>query len=116
MSVITTTVLDMDRDVSGAVTYGLQPAQYKYFVTLAANVEQNFTLPTAFRFYEVMFSFGGSNVWVAYDETAETPNVTIEATTSELNPATRVLPGGTNISFITADTLADIGFIFYAKQ
>jgi len=57
----------------------------------------------------------GSDIWVAYNETAETPGASFSDTTSELNPGVRTLIAGTIISCITNDTTAQVGVIMYCN-
>lgn len=111
-----TTTLVMDRDGSGAVTYGLQPTDTKYGVTLATSVAQNLaTLPSTSSLYEVMFSYTpGANVFVNINGTAAP--FTSGATNSELNPDMRVYPAGTVINVITPDVTGTyVGVLIYAK-
>ncbi len=108
----------INRDASGAVGYGLTDTQTKYSTVLAANTAQSITLPEDFKLYEVIFSFEpGASVWVSCDGSdAEVPGSSFDVTNSELNPVDRRYPGGTTLSFITADTTAQVGVIIYGVQ
>ena len=109
------TIFNMVRDVSGAVSYLLPNSVNKYNTTLAANVEQNVTLPSNYNEWEVIFSYEpGSSVWICLNDTATLPGLSIASTSSELNPVGIKAKAGDKLSFITADTSAVIGFKLYA--
>ncbi len=105
-----TQTLHFGRDDQGYNAYAPMDASMKYRVTLAANTAQSVTLPSEKGRYIVAFSVqGGARVWVDFSATATLPTGTMAPTTSSLNPAQRMLMGGTTISLITADTNADVG-------
>ncbi len=112
------TVLVMDRDASGAVTYNLQPTDIQAGVTLATSAAQDLiTLPSTSSLWQVFFSYTpGANVFVNINGTAEPFPSTAGPVDSELNPAGRVYKAGTVISVITPDTIgAYVGILAYAK-
>ena len=113
-----TTVLAIDRDVTGVVTYALQQTNLKAGVALAQNVAQTLiTLPGDAAQYEVFFSYTpGANVFVNTKGTAAIFPGTAAAVNSELNPNGRVYERNTVISVITPDTIgAFVQALVYAK-
>lgn len=116
-----TAQLSMTRDVNGYPVYGLvindkdAPGGVNNFsTTLAAGVEQHFTVPTSSRTWGAIFSFeAGTSIWVANNDTAVTPGGSFAATSSQLNPSVRQVSGGDILSFITSNTTAQIGVSLY---
>jgi len=105
----------MTRDVSGDNGFGLPFAQDAWNTYLAANAEQNFTVPANYEWWIAIFSYTpGSNIWVADNTTAAVAGSSFATTTSELNPAARLVKSGDVLSFITADTTSpNVSVIFY---
>ncbi len=113
-----TTLLAVDRDVTGVVTYGLQETDVKAGVFLTQNVAQDLTtLPSDSALYEVFFSYTpGSNVFVDSQTTAAVFSGTAGSVTAELNPNVRVYPKGTVLSVITPDVSSTyVQILVYAK-
>ena len=100
-----TTQLVLNRDKTGAVTFGLQETDVKNGVLLAQNVAQTLiTLPGDADNYEVFFSYTpGANVFVNTKGTAAVFSGTAGTVNSELNPNVRSYPKNTVISVITPD-------------
>lgn len=111
------TILLLDRDVSGAITYALQDADLKAGAQLAQNVAQTLiTLPNENSIYEVFFSYSpGATVFVNVKGVASAFGAASQVD-SELNPMGRVYPRNTVISVITPDEDgAYVGIIVYVK-
>ena len=113
------TVFNMTRDVNGFNGFGLPFSNSKYQCLLLADVEQMLVVPTTGRsdYPNVLAVFSadpGDSVWVSLNETATVPAGAFAASTSELNPAARYVKSGDVLSFITSDTIDQVGVIFYA--
>ncbi len=114
----------MGRDCNGYVTYGLQlnamdspSAVENVQTTLSSGVAQQTTVPSSFEVYQAVFSFEtGTDVWVAVNDTAEVPSGSFAATSSQQNPAVRVVNRGDVISLITSNTTATVGVSFYGIE
>ena len=115
---MSTTKMNMVRDINGYVTFGLSDSNLKYSIALrAADGPQSFTLPADSAFYELNFSIApGGAVWVSFNgQNAETPVAnTFTATNSSLNPVGRRVPKNTVISVVTNDALVEVGIEIYA--
>jgi hypothetical protein len=117
-----TTKFSLIRDINGYNGFGLKPSDLKYSAILAQDTEATLTLPptkdATYNRWLVIFSFNpGASVFVAYDETAETPaGATFAETTSELNPTGRQVAPGAVLSFITSESAADVQVSLYAIQ
>lgn len=111
-----TTKFNMTRDINGYNGFGLQFADDKYSVTLAANTAATVTIPSNFQNWLAIFCIEpGSTVWIANNHTAAVPaGNTLVATNSELNVPAKQVQGGDVLSLITADTTADVGILLYA--
>lgn len=119
------TPFSMTRDINGYNGFGLAFSVDKYSVTFAVSTDTTVTVPTAGPMgtgrrtedpqYLAVFSVSaGSEVWVALNEVAEVPvGMTFAATTSELNPAARLVNAGDVIHMITDDASASAGVTFY---
>jgi len=82
--------------------YSLRFPGIVYATLLAANVEQNFTVPGAASKYKAVFSFTpNSAVWVGYNKTATVAPVAFASHNSEMNPLCREVNAGDVLSFIT---------------
>ena len=56
----------------------------------------------------------GASIWVSLNETAASPvGATFATVSSELNPAARVVNAADVLHFITTDTSAQVGVVFY---
>lgn len=109
----------MTKDINGLNGFGLPFADSKVSTTLAEGVVQTLTVPqTGKALYPhvlAVFSFDkGSDIWVGSNETAALPGSSFAAATCELNPSARLVNIGDVLSFITADTSAEVGVTFYA--
>lgn len=119
------TKLNFGRDAQGYNAFAPPPAADKYSANIASGGNATITLPTNAASWIVSFSFQpGSDVWVAYNQTAAAPaGATFATTTSELLPGSRILPALRNDGK-TATTInilnngagaADIGVVLYAN-
>ena len=98
------TKFSMTRDVAGMNGFGIPFTLTARSAILAANVEQNFTVPSNYPNWIAIFSYSpGVAVWVDGIGTAVVPVGAFSATTSELNPAARYVKAGDVLSFITSD-------------
>lgn len=110
------TKLNMTRDIAGYNGFGLMPSDDNQATSLAANTAQTITVPNKYEYYLSVFSYSpGSNVWVDFSgATATVPGSSIGAVTTELNPAGRLIKGGSTMSVITSDTNTPfIDVLFY---
>src|SRR4051812_2462815 len=110
------TPINCNSDIRGTNIFAPDPSTDKYSATLTNGSVTTVTVPSNYDNWIASFSYQpGTNVWVAYDQTAAIPaGATLVATTSELNPSQRRLKKGTVISVVTDDTTADFGIVFYA--
>lgn len=109
------TILNFGRDVQGFNAFAPSFSSDKYAVTLTGGAAQQITVPSTYTNWIVSFSYQpGSNVWVARNGTATLPTTTVGTSNSEQNPGQRTIQAGDTISFITNNTTADFGIIFYA--
>ncbi len=109
------TKFNMTRDIAGYNGFGLIPSDDDFGCSLAMGAAQSITVPSKYDYYIAIFSYTpGSNIWVNFSTTATVPSATMSAITSELNPAGRLVRGGTSISVITNDTNTPfINVLFY---
>ena len=110
------TKFNMTKDIAGYNGFGLIPSDDNQATSLAQNAAQTITVPAQYKYYIAIFSFTpGANVWVDFSgATATVPGSTIGSVTTELNPAGRLVKGGTTMSVITADsTTPFINVLFY---
>lgn len=109
------TKFNMTRDVAGYNGFGLIPSDDSFSGLLATASAQSVTVPNQYEYYIAIFSFTpGTNVFVNFKTTAVTPGSSIAANANELNPAGRLVKGGTAISLITPDTSgAYVTVLFY---
>jgi len=106
---------NLTRDINGYNGFGLDFCEDNQSVTLAANVEQNFTVPGNYATWIAVFSYEpGASVWVANNFTATIPGGTLAATFSELNPTARRVKAGDVISLISPDDSVAVGVSLYA--
>lgn len=110
----------LSRDISGLNGFSSEFSQYAFSVTLEANLEATFTIPEpSFNIYKsilLIFSIpGGTSVWVSCNDTATVPaSNSFQFTTSERNPAGRVVEVGDVISVITNNDNVEVGVSLYA--
>lgn len=99
------TKFNLTKDIAGYNGFGISFSLDGEGTSLAANAEQNFTVPSNYRNWIAIFSYTpGANIWVDGINTAVVPGTTFSATTAELNPSARAVVAGQKLSFITADT------------
>jgi hypothetical protein len=107
----------MTRDINGYNGFGLPFSVDQFSAALEAETEDTLTVPSACQKYLAVFSFDpGTAVWVSLNGTAEIPTGTFDQTTSEQNPTARIVSAGDILSFITTETTANVGVIFYGIQ
>ena len=105
----------MVRDINGYNSFGLPFSEYMYNTTLASGVAQTLTVPSDYPKWIVVFGYEvGATVWVAHNATAAIPSVAFAKIVSEVAPVARSVKAGDTLSFITPDTNAQVGVIFYA--
>jgi hypothetical protein len=121
------TLFSMTRDVAGYNGFGLKPTDTAYSVTLSANTDTHFVVPsmsaiggtnTAINNNPVLIAIfyftPGAEVWCALNATAIVPaGDTWGATTSEGNPSAWQVNGGDAIHVITAATGVSVGIRLY---
>lgn len=107
--------LALTTDINGKTTYSIPPSENMVSAFLTQNVNQSFTVPTRFDFYQLNFSIDpGLKIWVSYDgNSANSPSGSFSETNSELNPTSKTVRGGTVINCITPNTSAMIGICMY---
>ncbi len=116
-----TTKLCMIRDINGYNSFGLTFTDTAYSFTLDQGVRKSLTVPycteTTYKNLLAVFSFEpGSKVWVALNNNATLPGFAVVSTHSELNPSGRLVQGGDLLSFVSGDTLTEVGVTFYAAS
>lgn len=111
----TATPLQFGRDLQSYCAYAPRPSQVKYAATITDGNATSVTVPSSYASWIVSFRYYPNDVWI--DTTGATAIIpvgaTLAATTSELNPASLVLNGGTTISAITAQTAADLSIVMW---
>lgn len=111
------TQLAFSRDNQGYNAYAPVTATDKWSATLAPGTATSITVPSNHSTWITVFSYQpGANVWVDFTGAAAASPTggTLASTTAELNPASRTVYAGGNISVITDSTSADIGIALYA--
>lgn len=106
----------MNRDQSGAPTFGLPVTPVKKSVTLPTSTATSFTVPSYGKNWNVLFSrSSGGDIWVSFDgNNAEVPaGGTFADTNSELNPSDRRVASGTTVSVITSGSGVGVGVTMY---
>jgi hypothetical protein len=114
----TTTVFNLQRDVTGAPAYAPTFSNNLWNTQLSQGVEQTLTVPADNNFYEVVFSIQtGTNVWIGVGSVAvNLPSTSFAATSGEQNPSVRRVPAGATLRFMTSDTTSNVGVAFYASN
>lgn len=112
------TQLNFGRDIQGFNAFAPKFSNNKLSATLTVGLEATFTIPSTYKQFIISFSVQpGHVVWVAVNETAAVPvGASFASTTSELNPASRVVNAGDVIHCISPDATTDIGVIIYARD
>lgn len=99
------TPLNIGKDINGAICDTIGVAADKRAATLTANTAQSVIVPPNVN--SAFFSFGSSgDVWVSIDSTASLPGGIFSPTNSELNPKSRYVLPGQNISCVCSVTNA----------
>lgn len=119
------TPFSMVRDINGYNGFGLQFALDKYSATILQSTDTTLAVPltgafgsgqstTVARFLAIFSYQSGSTVWVANNAVAAIPvGATFAAVSSELLPTARYVKAGDVLHFITPDTSAQVGVVFY---
>jgi hypothetical protein len=112
------TLMSIVKDINGIPTYATSFAQDAFSTTLAAGVEQHFTVNANYPRWVAIFSFvtsdAGTQVWVADNVTATVPGASFASTLSEGNPSARIVGAGDILSFITNATTAEVSCVLFA--
>jgi hypothetical protein len=111
------TKLSFGRDVQGYNSFAPIPASDLFSATIASAGNATVTVPSNFSKWIVNFSYQpGSDIWVAYNGTAEAPaGATFASTTSELLPGARAANAGDTFNLLNNGTnSSDIGVAMYA--
>ncbi len=123
-----TTKFNMSRDINGYNGFGLTFTDSAYSATLAAVTDTTLTVPSAIGLGKqgystnatgqmlAVFSFDpGSSVWVANNAVAANPGGgSFAASSSELNPAARLVNGGDILHFYSVSANANVSVSFYS--
>ncbi len=121
-----TTKFNMSRDINGYNGFGLTFTDTAYSATLATTTDTTLTVPSAIGIGKqgyatvaqtlAIFTFDpGTSVWVANNTTAASPaGASFAATSSELNPAARLVNGGDVLHFYTTGTGVNVSVSFYS--
>jgi hypothetical protein len=109
------TMLNFGRDIQGFNAYAPVQSALKYSAELTSLNNDSITVPGTSQQWIAAFSYQpGTNVWVSVNDTAEVPaGATFAVTTSELNPAPRLVQAGDVIDFITDNATAEVGVMLY---
>lgn len=111
------TVFTINRDVTGAVSYGLPFCDNNQYIVLTASTESTLTVPanTNFNKFEAVFAITpGGSVWIADGSVTLTlPTTSFTATSAQLNPSVRIVNKGDTLRFISGDTATAVGVSFY---
>lgn len=122
-----TTKFNMSRDINGYNGFGLTFTDTAYSATIAATSDTTLTVPSSVGIGKqgyatnttgqmlAIFTFDpGASVWVANNVAASTPaGATFAATSSELNPAARLVSGGDVLHFYSS-AIANVSVAFYS--
>lgn len=120
------TKFNMTRDINGYNGFGLEFTDTAYSAKLAINTDTSLTVPASSgmggygisskSLWIAIFSFTpGSSVWVALNAAAAVPaGAGFASTSSELNPAARLVKGGDVLHFFCASASVDVSVIFYS--
>jgi hypothetical protein len=121
-----TTKFNLTRDINGFNGFGLPFTDTAYSCTLTAVTDTTLTVPNNIAIGRqgpstvaqsiAIFSYDpGTSVWVADGATASNPaGATFAATSSELNPAARLVNGGDVLHFYTTETGVNVSVTFYS--
>jgi hypothetical protein len=112
---MTTTTLNLTRDINGFVTYGYPFTEWNYNTVLAQGVNQTVTAPSENAQWLAIFVYEpGTVVWVADNTAADAPGGSFAKAYSQLNPSPRLVNGGDVLSFVTENVTARLSVSFYA--
>ena len=106
-----TAALKFAKSAKGDVTYAPQPTTTMYKAELTNGNADTITLATDADYYTVSFIYQpGTTCWVdVTGVTAAGPTTaTFAATTSRMNPASYLLPGGAEISIVTESATSQV--------
>lgn len=117
----------MTRDINGYNGFGLKPSDTAYSVTLSANTDTHFIVPSNSAIggsntastknpilIAIFYFTPGAEVWCALNTAATVPaGSSWAATASEGNPSAWEVIGGDVIHVITAATAVSVGVRFY---
>jgi hypothetical protein len=115
-------MLNIVRDINGVPTYATRfDSISKQSMVLTTGAEQTVTVPsTGFSSHQnlvaVISPEIGANVWVALNATAAVPTGAAASTTSEHNPGAKYVKPGDVLHFISSDSSATVGIVFYATN
>lgn len=104
-------------DANGRVSYGANPPAFIYNAEITNGNAESHTLPSDEPFYTVNIRYQPGTVnWVDVTGTdAVAPSSsTFTSSTSQLNPSTLILPGGTEISVITSNSSSVVSMVIWA--
>ena len=110
------TSFNMTRDINGYNGFGLPFSINKYSAVINQNTDTTLVVPSFSSHYVTIFSYQpGSSVWVTINTTAAKPvGASFASVSSELNPVARYVSAGDTLHFLTGDTSAAVGVVFYA--
>ena len=112
-------VLNFGRDTQGMNAYAPFTAGDKWSATITNGAETHITVPSNHAKWIAVFSYQpGTNIWVDLTGASAIVPVgaTLASTTSELNPAARLILAAGKISMITDNASADVGVALYAVE
>lgn len=121
-----TTKFIMTRDINGFNGFGINFTDTAYSATLTTSTNTTLTVPstiglgkqgpaTVAQFLAIFTFDPGTSVWVANNATASNPvGASFAITTSELNPAARIVNGGDVLNFFTTGTNVNVSVSFYS--
>lgn len=116
----------MTRDINGFNGFGLPFSNINYSVTLTASTDTTLTIPENTDFggnqpygsnkWLAIFEYDpGTSTWIANGATASNPaGSTFAATTSQLNPAARIVTGGDILHFYSTGTGVNVSVELYS--
>jgi len=111
-----TAALQFGKDAKGYIAYAPNPTTTMYGADLTVGAAQSITLATDASFYTVSFIYQpGTVVWVdVTGVTAVAPSAApFAVTTSRMNPASYLLPGGAVISLVCVDATAGVSIAIW---
>lgn len=110
----TMTLFNLTRDINGYNGFGLLFSNRNFIGIVEEDTPQSITVPTDYEYCIAIFSYeSGTSVYVANNDTAEIPTGSFSSTTSQQNPAARLVKSGDVLSITTSSTTAEVGVYFY---